>query len=113
MEQFVITKDWIFNNRTKRGAWTKEQINAIGLKWPATSGWVDSVVGLAISSHDARRFEEGSTKTKKAANKEAKSKMSIDSSIEFLFKKAQKLDQNQLVRLRNVESKYLDKARRK
>ncbi len=105
MEQFIITKDWIFNNRTKRGAWTKEQIEALGLKWPATHGWIDDLVGEAISSHDARTFEEGKGKFKKSSKPV---EPNIDKYIEYLFKNAHKLSPKQVVRLRNVESKYKD-----
>lgn len=112
MEQFIITRDWIFDNRTKRGAWTKEQINALGLRWPAKAGWIDEIVDTPISSHDARRFEEGANKSKKQNNKQVRSRMTIDSCIEYLFKNVKSINHQQLVRLRNVESKYLDITKR-
>ena len=105
MEQFIITKEWIFNNRTKRGAWTKNQIEALGLKWPVTQGWIDELVGEAISSHDARIFEEGKDKFKKDSKP---AQPDIDKYIAYLFKNAHKLSPQQIVRLRNVESKYKD-----
>ena len=105
MEQFIITKEWIMNNRTKRGAWTKKQIEALGLKWPATQGWINDLVGDVISSHDARSFEEGKDKIKKAKKPV---QPNIDKYIEYLFKNAHKLSPQQIVRLRNVESKYKD-----
>jgi len=103
-EQFVITRDWIFDNRTKRGAWTKKQINALGLKWPATSGWIDGLVGESITSHNARIFEEG------ARVQEAKKQqqLTVDKCIAYLFNNANKLDSNDIIRLMNVKSKYLD-----
>ena len=109
MEQFIITKDWIFNNRTERGAWTKKQINALGLKWPATSGWIDDLVGEAISSHDARIFEESKVKVKKVNTKA----MTKEKCIEYLFKNAHKLNSADMVRLMNVRSKYLDLCKAK
>jgi len=103
-EQFIITRDWIFNNRTERGAWTKKQITALGLKWPATSGWIDELVGEAISSHNARLFEEGSSKSKvKIKHKE----LTINKCIEYLFTNAHKLKSTQLMEIRNIEKKYL------
>jgi len=110
MEQFIITRDWIFDNRTKRGAWTKEQINALGIKWPATSGWINEIVDTAISSHNSRLFEEGANKK---SNSEKPAKMTIDKCIEYLFKNVNRIDARQIVRLRNVESKYLDLNKRK
>ena len=105
METFVITRNWIFDNRTPRGAWTKEQINALGIKWPATSGWIDSIIDTSISSHNARLFEEGKIKKPKEVKPHI---LTIDKCIEYLFKNVNRIDARQMVRIRNVESKYLD-----
>ena len=104
MEQFIITRDWIFNNRTKRGAWTKAQLNALGLKWPARSGWIDELVGEAITSHNARIFEEAAGKTK---NNKKHQELSVGKCIAYLFTNAHKLKSTQLIELRNIEKKYL------
>jgi len=105
MEIFVITRNWIFDNRTKRGAWTKEQINALGLKWPATSGWIDQIVDTSISSHNARLFEEGRIKNSKSIKQP---NMTIDKCIAYLFNNVNKLNSSDMVRIMNIKSKYLD-----
>lgn len=110
METFIITRNWIFDNRTKGGAWNKKQLAEIGIKWPATQGWIDEIVDTAISSHAARNFEDYAKTSKKS--KPVNNQKTIDSCIEFLFKNAGKMNHHQLVRLRNVESKYLDLAKR-
>ena len=110
MEEFIITRDWIFNNRTKRGAWTKKQINALGLKWPATSGWIDELEGTAISSHNARTFEEGSKSLKIKAKS---NQLNVSKCIEYLFKNVNKLNSADMVKLMNVRSKYLDLCKSK
>jgi len=58
----LVTKDYIFKHRTKRGAWTKAQILALGLKWPTETGWIDGMHGIYITHEQARSFEEGKTK---------------------------------------------------
>jgi len=105
MEQFIITREWIFNNRTERGAWTKKQIEALGLKWPTTSGWIDELVGEAISSHNARIFEESA---KIILVKKKENSLTADKCIAYLFKNVDRLSSADMVRLMNVRSKYLD-----
>ena len=56
---FKVTRDWIFDNRTRRGAWTRHQIQALGLTWPATSGWIEKLDGELITALQAREFEAG------------------------------------------------------
>ncbi len=57
--QHVITKEWLDSNRTDKGAFTRKQIQALGIKWPPRSGWMQSVVGEMITHEQARQFEGG------------------------------------------------------
>jgi hypothetical protein len=59
----IITKDWLMRHRTKRGAWTRYQILALGIGWPPSQGWVKRLVGCDITDENALRFESGSTMT--------------------------------------------------
>lgn len=59
---FEITREWIFANQTDRGAWTKDQLEAIGIEWPPVHGWVDAAVGRVIADDDKWRFEEKRTR---------------------------------------------------
>lgn len=52
-----ITKEWIFDNRTDKGGWTRAQLSAVGVEWPARSGWIDRLVGQTISDEIAKKFE--------------------------------------------------------
>jgi hypothetical protein len=52
-----VTKEWIFENRTPRGAWTKKQLALIGVPWPPPEGWPTRAVGTVISDQTARDFE--------------------------------------------------------
>lgn len=55
----VLTKAYIDRNRTKKGAWTRKQLEAIGVSWPPRHGWKDRVVGNVISHDAAKVFEAG------------------------------------------------------
>ncbi len=52
-----LTREYIMKHRTARGAWTRAQIEALGLEWPPLQGWIDSVVGQNITEAQARQFE--------------------------------------------------------
>lgn len=58
MDLFIVTRDWIFKNKTTKGGWNKPQIEALGLTWPPKEGWIDRLDGTTISSSSARQFEE-------------------------------------------------------
>lgn len=53
-----LTREYIMKHRTVRGAWTRAQIEALGLEWPPLQGWIDSVVGQHITEAQARQFEQ-------------------------------------------------------
>lgn len=50
-------------HRTKKGAWTRYQIVALGISWPPQQGWIDKIEGHEISEENAKRFEDGKTMT--------------------------------------------------
>ena len=56
---FKVTRDWIIDNKTPAGAWTRYQIQALGLHWPPASGWIDEIEESLITSFQAREFEAG------------------------------------------------------
>lgn len=68
-EHVKITRNYIDDNRTARGSWTKVQIEALGLEWPPTSGWIHNLIGEVISPEQARRFEQGKD-IRSSANKD-------------------------------------------
>jgi hypothetical protein len=53
----IITKDWIMSNRTKKGAWTRSQIQALDIEWPPSKGWIDRIVGSEITRGNQYQFE--------------------------------------------------------
>lgn len=64
----LITKELILKNKTKNGAWTRDQLQALGVKWPPKHGWMKRIIGKPISSDNLHRLEE------KVSAKEARSR---------------------------------------
>lgn len=59
---FTITRQWLIDNKTERGAWTKDQIESLGIEWPPTSGWIIRIVGKGISLSNKELFERAESK---------------------------------------------------
>ena len=57
----VVTRGWILANRTTKGAWTRPQIESLGVKWPPTKGWMHTVIGSHISDSNKVIFESKAT----------------------------------------------------
>jgi ribonuclease HI len=54
---FCITDEWLTNNKTERGGYTKKQINLLGIEWPPSLGWKDMLIGKNIDIATAKAFE--------------------------------------------------------
>jgi hypothetical protein len=52
-----ITREWLFMHRTHRGAWTRDQLEAIGVFWPPKAGWIERRIGKDIPDDAKRQFE--------------------------------------------------------
>jgi hypothetical protein len=52
----VITDEFLEQNKTERGGWTKAQLAILGVAWPPARGWKWTAIGKTISDDDARRF---------------------------------------------------------
>lgn len=60
MNKHRVTREWINEHRTKRGAWTKAQIEALGLTWnKLEKGWPRKIEGLGITQEQKLAFERG------------------------------------------------------
>ena len=66
----IVTRDYILQHRTRKGAWTKAQMIALGVGWPQPRGWIDKTVGKEISAGAAELFESGKEKFGKKAKKQ-------------------------------------------
>lgn len=54
-----VTKEFIMNNRTRNGAWTRAQVQALGIKWPPRHGWHNKLIGTEITEEQASQFIAG------------------------------------------------------
>lgn len=52
-----ITKEWLFDHQTDGGSWTRDQLEAIGVKWPPQRGWIHRVIGNEINDGTRDRFQ--------------------------------------------------------
>lgn len=56
--KFTVTKSWIMEHRTPKGAWTAKQMGCLNLDWPAKKGWIKRANGMVIEDAKRARFEE-------------------------------------------------------
>lgn len=56
-EYIEVDRAYIMNHRTKKGSWTRSQIQALGIEWPPRNGWIDEIVGTTISPEQQMQFE--------------------------------------------------------
>lgn len=57
---FRVTESWIMEFRTSKGAWTRKQLEAIGVAWPPRQGWKLRVEGSEITEDQRQQFESRS-----------------------------------------------------
>jgi dynactin complex subunit len=53
----IITREYLDKHRTPAGAFTRSQVEALGVSWPPTKGWMYRIVGNEISPEKAAIFE--------------------------------------------------------
>ena len=51
-----ITKRFLLDNRTKSGAWTKEQFRIIGMTWPPKQNWMSLVKDKELTGAELAEF---------------------------------------------------------
>ena len=61
---FRITNEWLIENRTKGGGYTKNQLNILGIEWPPRVGWKNALIDKEIGITKAKEFETIANKTK-------------------------------------------------
>ncbi len=69
----IVTEAFLDENRTERGAWTRAQVVALGLRWPLDRNWKREVIGKEITNAQADAFIRGwgvfSSRTRKKNEK--------------------------------------------
>ena len=56
-ELFRVTRLWLVEHQTNNGAWTRDQLQALGIGWPPLTGWMLRVMGTEITIEAKARFE--------------------------------------------------------
>jgi len=52
-----VTKQWLLDNRTLSGAWTKKQADILGMEWPLKKGWMQLVINRELTLDERIDFE--------------------------------------------------------
>lgn len=63
-EYIEIDENYLNKHKTKKGAWTRNQLLAIGVEWPLVSGWKERVIGTTISPEQQMIFEDNNSYSK-------------------------------------------------
>lgn len=87
----ILTREYIDAHKTPAGAWTRSQMQAIGVEWPQSKGWINRVIGNEISFENAMLFE-----AKKSASQIKVSKMSPEGIANSLLSKRHLLSDKKL-----------------
>lgn len=91
-----ISKDYIMKHRTKRGAWTRVQILALGIEWPPKAGWINDLEGNTISPEMAKQFEQGKVVTAKKDKQQSNEFIRVGDAVAYLVKHQSKLDSDHI-----------------
>jgi hypothetical protein len=54
---FTITAEWLEQNKTAAGAYSKQQLKVLGIDWPPRKGWQKKVIGTEIRDTQSMQFE--------------------------------------------------------
>jgi hypothetical protein len=65
----LLTREFIMNNRTDAKAWTRRQLEIIGVTWPPQNGWIERTVGKQISRDEAARFVQAKNQVAKSTER--------------------------------------------
>ena len=101
----IITKQYLMDNRTEAGSWTRDQVTALGIDWPPSKGWQSRVLGLELTKEQRIQFE-----AKKSARK-AKSGNLAKAAYSSVISRIKELTDRNLIHLINTVQK--EQKRRK
>lgn len=83
---FVVTEEWIKDNKTARGGWIAAQLRLLGEQWPPAGGWITRATGRTLTLAEKAAFEEAAN-SKSACRRMAKAAMKegrLDHQIDLL-----------------------------
>ena len=91
---FVITKNWINDNRTAKGGFTKSQLSCLIVSSPPAKGWIKALIGRTITLEQKATFED-----MKVVYSNFSIVCPIDKAVKFICQRALKLTPEQKARL--------------
>lgn len=54
---FKVTREWLLDNATPKGGWTRYQLQLVGIEWPPVHGWMAKAADRLISDESKKAFE--------------------------------------------------------
>lgn len=57
-ELVTVDENLLRQGMSKRGAWSRKQLETLGVQWPLQNGWKQRLMGKRILASRARRFVE-------------------------------------------------------
>ena len=94
VDMFEVTRKWINDNRTIKGAFTRKQIISLNVSWPPGKGWISVACGSLITIEQKEAFE--ASKDSYAGDK---MKCPIEGAVNFIAKHSGRLTCVQKVKL--------------
>ena len=93
----ILTTEYLNSHRTAKGAFTRKQVEALGIEWPPSRGWIKKAAGTEITEDQAKVFEEG--KTYYNAGKGKATSKQLQSNVNFICKNIHHLTVDQIDQL--------------
>lgn len=56
MKYILVTDQFIRENASDVGGWSKMQLHQLGVSWPPEKGWKEKIINTAISEEKAALF---------------------------------------------------------
>jgi len=95
-----ITKRFLLDNRTKKGAWTREQFRIIGMTWPPKQNWMSLVKDKELTGAEVAEFI-------RAKDTPGTGLKTLEKAYLCVIKNISRLSKGQLTILRDEISKIL------
>lgn len=90
----VISSEWIHRYASDAGGWNRKQLEAIGVSWPPSSGWIARLAGKELSDQRKVLFESlrGQNQTRSDAKRQKKKRMEdrielLEAALRFITRK--------------------------
>lgn len=66
-QKVILTRELVEQCRSPVGGFTRATVQALGIKWPLKSGWIDHLVGVEIYRSSFEKAKDGATKKRQVS----------------------------------------------